>query len=240
MSLAQRNQVNSNDLIKVVIDDLTDKSHDLQKEGNYEQVLTIIRAQKELSDFLSIQEIQPKRNKPGRPRKSNNQSKSTKNKNQSAQTNSLRTRQTTNDSDYEVDTSTPYGLDENFKFKRPHAFELKGHYMETSTWKEVLIETCKALYYLDPNKFSKFAEGDTMKWGGSFNFSKDKDVIREPAIIGDSGIYVESAKDSMGTRQLILKMLDNYNIDPNEYKIYLRADYSPKRENDENYRKRQK
>lgn len=232
MSLAKKEE-SSNELIRIVIDDLTDKSHNLQKEGNYEQALTIIKAQKELSDFLSVQEIsRPKRKqrrKQGSTKKQNTSNKQRKSK---------QTRQVSND--YEVDTSIPYGLNENFKFKRPHAFELKGNYMETSTWKEVLIETCKVLYYIDPNKFSTFSEGDTMKWGGTFNFSRDKDMIREPAIVGDSGIYVESAKDSMGTRQLIIKMLDVFNIDQDEYKVYLRADYSPKRENDENYRKKQK
>ena len=223
----------SNELIRFVIDDLTEKSHTLQKEGNYEQALTIIKAQKELNDFLNIQEVAPsKKQRNIRKPKQSRKSKESKSMNKRT------SRQTLND--YEVDTSTPYGLDENFKFKRPHAFELKGHYMEAVTWKEILIGTCKVLYSIDPNKFSTFAEGDTMKWGGTFNFSKDKDVIREPAIIGDSGIYVESAKDSMGTRQLIIKMLDMFNIDHDEYKIYLRADYSPKRENDENYRKRQK
>lgn len=142
--------------------------------------------------------------------------------------------------DYEVNVNEPHGLDECFRFKRPFAFQLGNHYQKAHTWKELLIKTCSHLHQLNPEVFSSFAEDNSMQWGKTFNFSAEKNDIREPVIIGDSGIYVETAKDSMGTRQLVIKMLNAFNINLDEYKVYLRADYSPKREYDKNYRKRMK
>lgn len=145
-----------------------------------------------------------------------------------------------NYNEYAVDPEEPHSLEEDFRFKRPHAFSIGKYYDEASTWKEILIRTCEYLNKLNPEKFESFADDESMQWGETYNFSRDKDLIREPQLINGSKVYVEVAKGSIGARQMIIKMLGSYNIDIDNYKVYLRADYSEKRERDDNYRRRQR
>lgn len=141
------------------------------------------------------------------------------------------TGKTTKKSRYEkdpfaVDVKEPHSLQEDFRHKRPHSFRFKRHYAKVSTWRELLVETCKYLYQLDPDKFKSFAEDHSMQWGETFNFSTDKTKIRGPVLIGDSGVYVETIKDSIAVRQMIIKMLKKYDLKVESFKVYFQADYS--------------
>lgn len=131
--------------------------------------------------------------------------------------------------DYKADESVPYTLKDNFKFKRPYKFELGNHTSEISTWKEMLINTCEYLNSINSELFESFADDKSMKWGDTYNFSKDPEVMRGPVKIPNSDVYVETTKDSIAVRQLVAKMLDKYNIDKDSYKVYIRADYTDRR-----------
>jgi uncharacterized protein YeeX (DUF496 family) len=45
-------------------------------------------------------------------------------------------------------------------------------------------------------------------------------------LLENSNIYIETSKTSNAVRQLVKKMLDKYEIDFNNYNIFLRADAS--------------
>jgi len=47
-------------------------------------------------------------------------------------------------------------------------------------------------------------------------------------LLENSNIYIETSKTSNAVRQLVKKMLDKYEIDFNNYNIFLRADASEK------------
>lgn len=130
--------------------------------------------------------------------------------------------------EYSVDTNIPHNLQEDFRFKRPHAFELQGKLVNVSTWREMLISTCNLLHKINPDIFKSFVTDKSMSWGNTYNFAKDKSLLREPTLIKGSKVYIETSKDSIAVKQLIIRMLNKYGIDISEYKVYLRADYSPK------------
>lgn len=134
-----------------------------------------------------------------------------------------------NNDEYLIDSKVPYNLKEDFRFKRPHSYSMGKHRANVSTWKELLVSTCKYLYKLNPELFKSFASDQSMQWGSTFNFSENKDLLRGPEQIKESGVYVETNKDSIAVRQLIIKMLEKYNLDVSNFKVYLRADYTDKR-----------
>lgn len=206
-----------NDIVKEMMDNVVENTNCMQEDKKYDEMIQFVNVQQDLNKVIECN-------------------------NTFAKSNNIfvEMEQVISHNNYEVNVNEPHNLNECFRFKRPFAFQLKNHYQKAHTWKELLVKTCTHLYYLHPDKFTLLTEGNSMQWGNTFNFSKVKKNIREPIIIGDSGIYIETAKDSTGTRQLIIKMLNAFDIDIEEYKVFLRADYSPKRENDENYRKRVK
>lgn len=131
--------------------------------------------------------------------------------------------------EYLVNTDVPHGLNEDFRFKRPYAFSMGNHYQEVSTWKEMLVATCEYLNKLDPKKFESFADDKTMQWGQTYNFSKNKNLLRTGTLIEGSKVYVETSKDSIAVRQLIVKMLDRFELNTDDFKVFLRADYTDRR-----------
>lgn len=130
---------------------------------------------------------------------------------------------------YLVSTDVPHGLNEDFRFKRPYAFSMGKHYQEVSTWKEMLVATCEYLNKLNPKMFESFAEDKSMQWGQTYNFSKNPDLLRTGALIEGSDVYVETSKDSIAVRQLIIKMLDRFELNTEDFKVFLRADYTDRR-----------
>jgi hypothetical protein len=128
---------------------------------------------------------------------------------------------------FEVDTTKPYNLNMDFRHKRPHAISINDDFIEISTWKEMLVKTAEYLYNLNPELFNTFLTEKSLMWGDKVNFTKDPKKLREAARIEGSDIYVEISKDSIAVRQLVIKMLEIFNIDTSNYKVYLRADYTP-------------
>ena len=91
----------------------------------------------------------------------------------------------------------------------------------------MLVKTAEYLNNLNPELFSTFVDDKSMRWGDKVNFTKNAKALREPTLIEGSGIYVETSKDSIAVRQLVIKMLEIFNIDIKNYKVFLRADYTP-------------
>lgn len=56
-------------------------------------------------------------------------------------------------------------------------------------------------------------------------FRKNKGDLRKPKLVGNK-IYVETNISSNGIRNLLLKLLKKYGYKTNEFKVYLRADYT--------------
>lgn len=216
-----------NVILKGVLTQLIDEAKGSKDDKDYEEVLNVIEAQKFIIDSVATNsvliDLLKIEKQPTSPPVVEG-----------------KIRYIDDYDEYAVNTEEPHSLQEDFRFKRPHAFQIGKYYDEATTWKEMLIRTCEYLNKLDPEKFESFADDESMQWGETHNFSKNKDLIREPQLINGSKVYVEIAKGSIGARQMIIKMLGSYEIDIDDYKVYLRADYSPKRERDDNYRRRQR
>lgn len=132
-----------------------------------------------------------------------------------------------NYAEYTVDQNVVHNLYEDFTHKRPHAFQVDDQELiEISTWKEMLVKASEFIITLDENKFLSFEENPHMNGKKNRYFSVSKEMmIGEPRSVLDK-IYVETNMSGNSIRNLILKMLNEYGIPMNHFKIYLRADYS--------------
>ncbi|MBP2028758.1 uncharacterized protein YeeX (DUF496 family) [Acetoanaerobium pronyense] len=135
--------------------------------------------------------------------------------------------------DYEslrVDENIPYTLYDDFTYKRPSGFEIFGIRYYCKDWKDVLVSTCEILAENDMLKFQSFLNDKTMQGRKVNYFCKNKEDIRAPRKINGTNIYVMTNMSANQTRNVIERMLRKYNIRINDYKLFLKADYSSRHE----------
>lgn len=128
--------------------------------------------------------------------------------------------------EYRVDNTIEHTLKEDFTHKRPSSFKIGDNYTSiVNTWQEMMLDTCKYLIKLDEDKFKKIISKPRLNGRKSFYFSTDKNGMRRAVHIG-SGIYLETNMSANGIRNLILKLIKEFNIPTNSFKVYLKADYT--------------
>lgn len=126
---------------------------------------------------------------------------------------------------YVVDTDVEHTLYEDFTHKRPNAFKINENtIIEVQTWKDMFIRTCELLGTVDDLKFRGFENNPKMNGKRRKYFSADDSKLRKPYKI--NGIYVETNVNGNSIRNLIIKMLQQYGFKINEFKVFLRADYT--------------
>lgn len=126
---------------------------------------------------------------------------------------------------YVVDTNVEHTLYEDFTHKRPHAFRInKDNIVEVQSWKDMLIKTCELLEVIDESKLLGFEDNPKMNGKRRKYFSTKRNELRKPEKL--SNIYIETNINSNGIRNLIVKMLQQYEFKINEFKVFLRADYT--------------
>ncbi len=131
-----------------------------------------------------------------------------------------------NYSEYIVDHNSEHTLYENFTHKRPYGFKLNDqHIVEVKTWQDMLIKTCEYLLTIDEKKFMGFENKKTMNGKKNKYFSTNPDDMRKPRKVADK-IYVEINQSGNAIRNLIMKLLKEYNFSIGEFKVYFRADYT--------------
>lgn len=128
--------------------------------------------------------------------------------------------------DYYVDINVEHSLYEDYTHKRPWAFRMNSqNVIQVSTWKEMLIKTCELLMAVNTEKFLGFEKLERMNGRKRKYFSKVDTSMKEPMLV-DNEIYVETHMNSNGFRNLIIKLLKEYDFKVSEFKIYLKADYT--------------
>lgn len=128
--------------------------------------------------------------------------------------------------EYAVDKQVEHTLYENFTHMRPCGFKLNDDkVIEVSSFQEMLIKTSEYLIAIDKKRFLNFENKSRMNGKKNKYFSVKKSDIRKPKSISDI-IYVETNMSGNCIRNLIIKMLKEYNFKINYYKVYFRADYS--------------
>lgn len=132
-----------------------------------------------------------------------------------------------NYNDYLVDTEVEHNLYEDLTHKRPCAFKIEGTRVGIKDWKGVLVQTINYLAKKDPNIVRSFVDDSKMNGKKVIYFSRVKlPTMRAVVEIKSVNIYVATNLSANGIRNLLIKMLNKYNIKLSDYKIYLKADYS--------------
>ncbi len=133
-----------------------------------------------------------------------------------------------NYSKYEVDNNIEHNLYEDFTHKRPFAFKIFNEKINVKTWKELLLITCEKLYKKDINLFRDIIDRKNFQGKKRKNFSTNANELREQSRlkIKDSDIWIETNLSGNGIRNLIIKLLKEYDIKINEFKVFFKADYS--------------
>lgn len=128
--------------------------------------------------------------------------------------------------EYVVDHNIEHNLYENFTHKRPFAFKLNDHKMvEVKTWQDMLIKTCEYLIAINEKKFLSFENNAAMNGKKNKYFSTNSSGMRKSRKVGGK-IFVEINQSGNAIRNLVIKLLKEYNFKISQYKIYYRADYS--------------
>jgi hypothetical protein len=126
----------------------------------------------------------------------------------------------------QLDKKIPHSVDEDYIFKRPYAFKLKGYaYKNVNTWKALFNQVCICLDKIDHNKMLESVKADEFISGRKDlrYFSSDKTKLREYIKITDS-VYAECNMAANSFIKVIRILLDFYKIPYNEMTIYLRED----------------
>lgn len=132
-----------------------------------------------------------------------------------------------NYSDYLVDINIEHNLYEDLTHKRPCAFKIEGTKIEIKDWKGALVQTINYLAKKDSAIVRSFVDDSKMNGKKVIYFSRVKlPTMRAAREIKSANIYVETNLSANGIRNLLIKMLNKYNIKLSDYKIYLKADYS--------------
>lgn len=136
-------------------------------------------------------------------------------------------RQIPNYSDFLVDSEIEHNLYEDLTHKRPCAFKIEDNKIEVKDWKNTLVETVEYLGKKDKSKIVGFIGNPKMNGKKVTYFTKEKEpYMRAPRYVKSADIYVETNLSANGTRNLLIKILKQFDIKLSDYKIYLKADYS--------------
>ena len=130
--------------------------------------------------------------------------------------------------DYQVDNQIEHNLYEDFTHKRPFSFKLLDRAYNVKTWKDMLLILCEELYNKDKNIFETMITKPSMQGKRRKNFSKNADELREKSRLkmNNSDIWLETNMSGNGIRNLIIKILKEYNLKVTDITVYFRADYS--------------
>ena len=128
--------------------------------------------------------------------------------------------------EYVVDNKVEHTLYENFTHIRPFGFRINdSKFIEVKTWQEMLLKTCDMFICIDSEKFLNFENNKTMNGKKNKYFSINEQQLRKPEKVADK-IYIETNMSGNSIRNLIVKILKEFGIKVNNYKVYFRADYT--------------
>jgi len=133
--------------------------------------------------------------------------------------------------DYVVDSSIPHTLYEDFTHKRVVAFSFNNKRYTVKAWKDLLLQTCDLLAGIDAAKFDEFID-DPVMHGRMVSYFSRKYVNKKNEKMKNIDIYVWTNLSANGIRNLVRKLLREFDIRITDYYIYLRADYTPLHKSD--------
>ena len=129
--------------------------------------------------------------------------------------------------EYRVNEEVAYNLYTDFTHKKPAAFSLEGIKYPARKWQYVFIQTCEILVKKNSSIFENFVNDDSMQGRTRAYFSTISSEVRKPKKVAGTSIYVETNLSANNIRNIIVNMLEKYNIPKNQYQIYLSKDLTP-------------
>ncbi len=131
--------------------------------------------------------------------------------------------------EYTIDKTIPHNLHEDYTHTKACGFSLQNKYYEARNMRDVLIQTCAILADKDIIKMESFVDDPTMKGKKVSYFGKKyvvEDFINKNEQIPGTDLYVWVNLSCNNIRNILRKILKKYGIGLDNFKIYLRADYS--------------
>lgn len=129
--------------------------------------------------------------------------------------------------DYIVDNTIEHTLLENFTHIKPYGFMFLGkEVIEAKSWKSLYIKACEIFLKLDEKIFLNFENKTYMNGQSRSYFSKEKTNMDQPVKILDK-IYISTGFAANEFRDILMKILKEYNYNVKEFKVFFRADYNP-------------
>lgn len=127
---------------------------------------------------------------------------------------------------YRVDENVAYNIYTDFTYKKPAAFAINGKKYYARKWQDLFIKTCEILVGLNSEKFRAFTNDDMIQGRTRKYFSFDGKDIKKPKKIKGTNVFVETNLSANNIRNIIVNMLERYNIPKSQYQIYLSKDLS--------------
>jgi len=129
----------------------------------------------------------------------------------------------------ELDREVPHGLDEDFTFKRPFGFILDGQATTgLTTWQRLYELVCANLVARDEQRMrSLYEHPDFTSNRGNRAIEHDSAKLRKALQIAD-GLFIESNLSANSIRDVIQRLLQQYQIPIEHMRVYLRQDRDAK------------
>ena len=128
---------------------------------------------------------------------------------------------------FRTDEKMPYNLYYDFTHTKPAAFSIEGNRHEVRRWQDLYIKTCEYLLKKDKTIFATFISDEDMQGKKRIYFSNNTDNLFKPKAIKGSNVYLESNLSANHIRNIIVRMLDKYDISRQQYQVFLSKDLSP-------------
>lgn len=128
-----------------------------------------------------------------------------------------------------IDSTIPHTLYEDFTHTKACGFEFNGIKYDAKNMRDVMVTLCEILANEDKNKMISFIDDSTMQGRKAPYFSNKlivEDNINKNEKVGDLDVYVWVNLSCNQIRNVIRRILKKYNYKFDDFKIYLRADYT--------------
>ena len=124
-----------------------------------------------------------------------------------------------------LDDEKPHSITENFTFKRPHGFILKGHaVIGLKNWKILFYHVLVHLHKFNAERYSTICDAEEfITVHGNVYFSKSPDQFRSPLQI-PGGLYAEANRSAKDLTRVVRDVLKYFSYDMEDIKVYLRED----------------
>jgi hypothetical protein len=131
-----------------------------------------------------------------------------------------------------IEEMQPHYINENLSGKRPAAFRLKNQLYRTENWRGLLLKTCHLLISLDKDKFKDFIKHHDFKKSSQYYFSRTDSQVNSSAALNlnDQIIYIYMNFNINNISYLISELLKKYEINFDDFEIYLEEDYKKHKE----------